>query len=251
MNNLSTLATESDDAKDLIGETVVTPFMSQVNKYPMGFTFETTPWKGRSLFFWKFVLRQVLHSNGRGMFSDKSVASFLERIRVGTPKEGWLQCRKDYAVYLKRSGKILVFHPDSFPFNKRDAYEVQSTPIEYESGVKVGPWQVVPEVIDACLGNEADALCKKKALADIEQLMLGDICYFVKAPIPTGHELPLPLVMMSGFKKHTRPAAWKGLDLRIEQTLPLVGVDPSGDDETGDMTWALIKVRLHLKELGH
>lgn len=250
MNNLSTLATESDDARELIGETVVTPFMSQVNKHPMGFTFETAPWKGRSLFFWKFVLRQVLHNSGRGMFSDKSVSSFLERIRVGTIKEGWLQCRKDYAVYLKRSGKVLVFHPDSFPFNKRDAYKVQSAPVEYGIGVKVGPWQIVPEITAACMEDEADALCKSKALSDIDQLMLGDICYFVKAPIPPGHSFPRQLTMMSGFKKRTRPAAWKGLDLRIEQTLPLLGVNHSCDDEVGDVTWALIKVRLSLKGLG-
>ena len=251
MNNLSTLAMESDDAKDLVGETVVAPFMSQVNKYPMGFTFETAPWKGRSLFFWKFVLRQVLHSSGRGMFSDKSVASFLERIRVGTVKEGWLQCRKDYAVYLKRSGKVLIFHPDSFPFNKRDAYKVQSTPIAYGSRVEVGPWQIVPEIADSCMEDEAEAVITSKALADIDQLMLGDLRYFVKAPIPPGHSLPRPLIRISGFKKQTRPAAWKGLDLRIEQTLPLLGIDHTCDDEIGDETWALVKVRLSLKELGN
>lgn len=89
----------------------------------MGISFETTRWKGKGLFFWKLVLRDLLHSAGRGMFTDKSVASFLERINAAPViKPGWLQCRKDYAVYLEASGSVYVFHPQSFPWNKTDKY---------------------------------------------------------------------------------------------------------------------------------
>ena len=89
----------------------------------MGIIFDTHPWKTEGLFFWKFVLKDLLHSIGRGMFSDKSVISFLERIQMKKVKSGWLQCRKDYAVYLEQNGKVCVFHPESFPWAQKDKYQ--------------------------------------------------------------------------------------------------------------------------------
>jgi hypothetical protein len=59
------------------------------------------------------------------MFSDKSVLAFLERMRVKKLKSAWLQCRKDYGVYLQEDGKVFVFYPSSFPWNKTDAYGVK------------------------------------------------------------------------------------------------------------------------------
>ena len=131
MNNLSTLATESDECRDLLHGTLLGPFMDRVVRMPMGIIFETAPFvaAARGIFFWKFVLREVLHSAGLGMFSDKSVLAFLERICPDQTKykksirEGWLQCRKDYAVYLQADGRVYVFNPDSFPCRKSDAYK--------------------------------------------------------------------------------------------------------------------------------
>ena len=128
MNNLSTLATESDECRELLHSTLLEPFMNRVVRTPMGIVFETAPFVERGLFFWKFVLREVLHSAGLGMFSDKSVMAFLERVRPEhtfkkTIREGWLQCRRDYAVYLQADGRIFVFYPDSFPWRKSDAFK--------------------------------------------------------------------------------------------------------------------------------
>ena len=130
MNNLSTLATESDECRELLQGALLRPFMERVVRSPMGISFETAPFVAQAtgLFFWKFVLREVLHSAGLGMFSDKSVISFLERIRpVHTYKkairEGWLQCRRDYAVYLQADGRVFVFYPESLPCRKTEAYE--------------------------------------------------------------------------------------------------------------------------------
>eukprot|EP00957_Ditylum_brightwellii_P128278 9784312-Ditylum_brightwellii.AAC.1 len=38
-------------------------------------------WKEYSLFFWKLVLRDVLHGAGRGMFSDGGVTTFVSRLQ--------------------------------------------------------------------------------------------------------------------------------------------------------------------------
>jgi hypothetical protein len=73
------------------------------------------------LFEWRLF---KICSVGLGMFSDKSTISFLERVQVEKPKSAWLQCRKDYAVYLQNDGKVYIFFPSSFPWRKADMYNV-------------------------------------------------------------------------------------------------------------------------------
>ncbi|KAL3780579.1 hypothetical protein HJC23_004171 [Cyclotella cryptica] len=254
MDNLSSLAEESYDARALVQQAVMGPFLDQVKYYPMGILFETALWKNCGLFFWKFVLRNVLHSAGRGMFSDKSVESFLERIRASNLKEGWLQCRKDYAVYMKKDGKVLVFHPLSFPFEKKDQYHLPPGPIEYGREIQVGPWCIIANVIpDMARTDLAENLTKKKALDTIEQLLPGNFHYYLQVPIIKQGLVPEPLVFVKGYTKPTRPAAWKGFDIKVEQTLPLLGNDHTHIDtvfgnclEQYGQTWALVKVQLTL-----
>jgi hypothetical protein len=124
MNSLSTLATQSDECRLLLHKSMLGPFLDQVGRKPLGIMFDTSPWKSQPVFFWKFVLREALHSAGLGMFSDKSTLAFLERVQADKLRAGWLQCRRDYAVYLHEGGKVFVFYPSSFPFRKKDMYQV-------------------------------------------------------------------------------------------------------------------------------
>ena len=257
MNNLSCLAEESDDARKLMEESVIQPFLEHVHHYPMGISFETTQWKDLGLFFWKFVLRQVLHSIGRGMFSDKSTETFVERIRQKKLKEGWLQCRKDYAVYLQRNGRVLILQPNSFPFHKRDKYKKKTEPVLYgpENTVRIGPWQVSAEILSNVKETESTKMIQTKALKDMDDLMKGSITYYIAAPINDGESLPNPLVHFGeGFSKPSRPTGWKGFELKVESTLPLLGIDQSKLDnnslsfaaEDYGHTWTVVKVNLDL-----
>mmetsp|Transcript_33117 Transcript_33117/g.60745 ORF Transcript_33117/g.60745 Transcript_33117/m.60745 type:complete len:459 (-) Transcript_33117:739-2115(-) len=258
LNNLSSLAEESDDAKALIHQSVMGPFMEQVNRYPMGISFETSQWKDFGSFFWKFVLQQVLHSAGLGMFSEKSVESFLNRVRPTKIKEGWLQCRKDYAVFLQKNGCVFVFYPSSFPFGngqKKDQHNKNSAFLGYgsERSMEVGLWTITSEIFKAASEQEANSLLQTKALKNMEELMAGDVQYFMKVPIVREASFPCPLVRVKGFTKPTRPAAWKGFDLKVESTLPLLAVDESALDremlsspEQYEKTWALVLVKVQL-----
>ena len=124
MNNLSNLAVESDECRALMNKSMIDPFLQTVIRKPMGIIFDTAPFKHQPLFFWKVVLREALHSVGLGMFSDKSVEAFLERIRVKKLKAAWLQCRKDYGVYMQEDGRIFVLYPSSFPWSKKAGYKL-------------------------------------------------------------------------------------------------------------------------------
>lgn len=124
MNNLSNLATESDECRALLHGSIMAPFLKSVTHKPMGIMFNTAQWKEKGFFFWKFVLREALHRAKFGMFTDKSVGSFLDRVKASVVKEGWLQCRKDYGVYLQKDGRVFVFRPSSFPWNKKAMFNV-------------------------------------------------------------------------------------------------------------------------------
>ncbi len=124
MKNLSNLAVESDECRALLQKSMIGPFLDRIERRPMGIVFETRPWKEQPLFFWKFVLREALHSARFGMFSDKSVISFLERVQANKLRSGWLQCRRDYAVYLQEDGRVYVLYPSSFPFAKQNMYDI-------------------------------------------------------------------------------------------------------------------------------
>ena len=125
MNNLSNLAVESDECRALMNKSMIDPFLQTIVRKPMGIIFDTAPFKHQPLFFWKVVLREALHSVGLGMFSDKSVEAFLERIRVKKLKAAWLQCRKDYGVYMQEDGRIFVLYPSSFPWSKKAGYKLE------------------------------------------------------------------------------------------------------------------------------
>jgi len=223
--NLSRLAVESDAAKELVTSMVVNPFFDQVRRFPMGLSFETSPWKNMASFYWKFVLRMLMHSAGRGMFTDKSVQSFLDRIQVdGNPKSGWLQCRKDYAVYLEESGKVFVFHPESFPWSKQDQYQIEAQGLNYptESSATVGPWKISVSDVSVNDENLANNLLSSKAVNSIEHLMEGNISYHLKLPKIISPYSSLPLLTFETLTKRNRPEAWTSTDIKIQSILPIL-----------------------------
>lgn len=260
LTNLSVLATESDNAKALLMDSTLTPFFQSVQHYPLGIVFDTKPWRKQKLFFWKFVLKDLLHSIGHGMFSDKSVMSFVERIKQGmdngTFKHIWLQSRKDYAVYLNSDGRVFVFHPQSFPWAKKDQYKIgegdQAVNISMNGksdAVQIGPWSIWAEPVQSTSDDniatnnknnnkssstaELEKLLSKKAIRDMDHLMGGEFSYYLKCPkfCPTGDSTKNSmLTVVKSFTKQTRPAALKGVDMKIQNTLPFVGISAVASD---------------------
>lgn len=238
MNNLSCLALESDQCRKLLYDISLRPFLDAVKHYPVGISFETRAWKGQSNFFWKFVLREALHSAGLGMWSDKSVETFLERVRAKQAKDTWIQCRRDYGVHIRKDGVVFVFFPKSFPFRKSDSYRTDGVEIGYsgkgeENFVMVGPWQVSASwlVMEDTKSLQKEILVGTPAVESLEVLMKGLIEYYIRVPTwmtDSGSFEPRPLVFRK-FDKPTRPRAWKGIDAKLQETLPLVGNDSDAD----------------------
>lgn len=234
LNNLSQLAVESDQCRALVHSVTLDPFLDQVERLPMGIMFDTRLYKSNDLFFWKFVLRETLHSARLGMFSDKAIVSFLERVQVDKPKGGWLQCRKDYAVYLRDDGVVFVLYPSSFPWRKSDQYHHETQGVQLSiadiDSYQVGPWRIRARISDETLEKkgEWDKLLEKKAVSSMNDFLKGRFDYYLNVPaVRDGNDFkPKPLVFRT-FKKSTRPRAWKGVDVKIQETLPLLGHDDS------------------------
>lgn len=248
MNNLSSLAVESDECRALFHQVALQPFLNETKYKPMGLQFATAPWKEQGLFFWKFVLREVLHSAGLGMFSDKSVVAFLDRVQARTVKEGWLQCRKDYGVHLQKDGTVSVFYPRCFPFRGVDRFAVGEC-LEYGKAKFVGPWSITAQVLPRELEpEESGTLAEMKAYRSFSDLMEGTIDYYLPVPIIDDQVHPLRLTR---FTRRSRPTAWKNLDLKLQEILPLVGNDDLALGELSDAEdspRAIVRVTLSLIE---
>ena len=272
MNNLSNLAVESDDCRALMYSSMIRPFLDSVVRKPMGIIIDTVQWKSQPTFFWKVVLRETLHSVGLGMFSDKSVLAFLQRIRSKKLKAAWLQCRKDYGVYLQEDGKVFVLYPSSFPWNKKDAYGLDGHNIEFGSENFAGPWTIKADIASGSSHQDSSQLpgiwLSKKAVLSMESFMDGCVEYFISAPtwFDKHHDnfIPRPLVFRQ-FSKTYRPRAWKNCDLKIQKTIPVLGNGPitkkydatSGsdftqelDDEIKTNPERLIRISIQLTESG-
>ena len=243
MNNLSNLAVESDECKALLHEVALRPFLNQVEHKPMGITFATHSWKHYSPFFWKFVLREALHSAGISMFTDKSVLSFLERVKAEKLREGWLQCRKDCACYLREDGRVYVLFPDCFPWQKSSMYKTDGLHVGYgsDNAVEVGPWKVTAQQLPTCAGEiEDEKKLEIKAIPSMDHLMCGVVEYYLEAPTwqsVDGSFAPSPLIF-TDFTKRNRPQAWKNTDIKLQEHLPLLGNDSKALDALQNLNWS-------------
>eukprot|EP00934_Nitzschia_sp_Nitz4_P006346 Nitzschia sp. Nitz4//scaffold37_size175936//105580//108219//NITZ4_002052-RA/size175936-snap-gene-0.245-mRNA-1//1//CDS//3329549806//6336//frame0 len=281
LRNLSNLALESDECRALVQSTIIGPFLQRVQRWTMGISFETTPWKNQSVVCWKFMLREALHSAKFGMFSDKSVISFLERVQSPKPRAGWLQCRRDYAVYLNHEGRVFVMYATSFPFQKQlmynfegqgkvgDIISLTNPKVAHinKGEVAIGPWVVKAEFAAETPDRTIVECLAQKALPTMEDLMTGKIEYYLVTPADAEDPDNVRPLVFGRFTKPARPVAWKNNEqnrnmlLKVEETLPLLGNDEVahsrleklgkkvmekgvGEREVGNVTTRLVKVTM-------
>lgn len=224
LNNLSQLAVESDSLRELFSTTIVNPFLQGLVKDRMGICFQTRPWKHFGVSFWKFVLKEALHSVGLGMWSDKSVITFYQRVcELTSTRSGWLQCRKDQGVYFDCAGRVFVFYPDSFPWPKSAAYKLPSSPVGVGETVSVGPWSV-SYTMHGPVSEDFQHLLNTKAVTSMDDFLKGIVTYYMKSPIRIFEDgsLQVQPLVFGCFSKEDRPMAWKNVDKKVEERLPLL-----------------------------
>ena len=88
---LSKLGNASDEAMELVNDTVITPFVNSVSKTSVGCHVNTKTFKDRSIFFWSTCMQNLLHSMGLPMLSNKSLVNFLTHISRKNAGGKWLE----------------------------------------------------------------------------------------------------------------------------------------------------------------
>lgn len=134
LNNLSSLALESDLANELVQTNIFEPFnrfvsfyfilfylfinfylvnfsyISKIKRFKCGLSVNILPYKDQPVLFWKEVLKEMMHSMSMSMIREKAVGNFVERLQrpQSTWVSGWLELRKDFNTLLEDNGNLLV-----------------------------------------------------------------------------------------------------------------------------------------------
>jgi hypothetical protein len=110
LNNITSLAAESDEAKELVHRSVYEPFLSSVRKFPTGLIVHVMAYKDQPISFWREMLKELMHSMSMSMVREKAVMNFVERLQREVPRTNiWLELRKGFNTFLDSNGDLLIF----------------------------------------------------------------------------------------------------------------------------------------------
>ena len=87
--------------------------------------------------------------------------------------------------------------------------------------------EVVPESVVKDSSQFPESWLEKKAVFSMESFMDGEVEYFVAAPVfweKVSETFVVRPLVFRNFSKSNRPRAWKNCDLRIQSTLPVLGI---------------------------
>ena len=99
--------------------------------------------------------------------------------------------------------------------------------LEYDEIMSIGPWDIIITKIRN--NDENKTLLLYKVFQSMDEFMTGNFTYHLQTPKNKHYNASI----ISSFKKETRPKAWKGIDLKVQSILPLVGIVPIDDNVNG------------------
>lgn len=97
--------------------------------------------------------------------------------------------------------------------------------------------------------NAGDEQLEEKAVKSWDEFMGGNISYYLKVPLKNSGGIP-QLSIVDHFSKSNRPKAWKATDMKIENTVPILGLDLSDGIECDFQcsSTVIVKVTLNLTD---
>ena len=92
----------------------------------------------------------------------------------------------------------------------------------------MGPWYIATKQVTHISKKDAEKLLEQRAIHGNDHFMQGDFTYYIRCPrslpvAPNETKTQDILTVVSGYSRGSRPHAWKGVDLKIQSTLPLLG----------------------------
>lgn len=175
LRNLSTLGEDAECLATMVSSGFLQPFWKTVQRSSVAVWVDCAPFVDQPIFFWKEALRHVCHSMGTGMFKDKPLYQFLDRMRAaaaatsGAPPVGWITMKKENATLLLGTS-LVIFRSEVFPTTPHIA---RGSPVELGATAQYGPWSVTTSVVepgDAASGEPGacgDAAAKRVTMEDV------------------------------------------------------------------------------------
>jgi tRNA(Ile)-lysidine synthetase-like protein len=207
LNNLTSLAHQSDESRALVHNAIYQPFLNSISRKRCGISVNVIKFLHQPLMFWKEMLKEIMHSMSMSMVREKSVQNFIERLQrlvqtkniENTGNSGWIELRKLFYSYIDEKGTLIVFKENVFaPITEKiirktsqekyqmwDRLQRYSLPAEKESiEIKLGSWMVeVTHLVECVDENEV------QQLDQIIDLLTGEFSYYITFPVHTYSQL--------------------------------------------------------------
>eukprot|EP01103_Thecamoeba_quadrilineata_P010352 TRINITY_DN2209_c0_g1_i2.p1 TRINITY_DN2209_c0_g1~~TRINITY_DN2209_c0_g1_i2.p1 ORF type:complete len:536 (+),score=91.10 TRINITY_DN2209_c0_g1_i2:307-1914(+) len=206
--NLSLLARESQELRELTEQNLFDPFWRSFHQTPVAVWVDCQPFLQQPVFFWKEALRQVCHSMlGVGKIKEKPIVDQLLprlRRRAGESK-GW----RDEFITLNKTNRsllhgtrLIIFRSELVPLER--IFEM-GTPVQVGVPTRFGTWTVT---IEENRSSPDVAMSEEKA--DLWALVDGELRY------------QLPAAPSYCLNPDRRPNSLRAVDKTLTDHVPLV-----------------------------
>ena len=231
LQNLSSLAKQSEDMSHLVHLELLQPFLDKLQIGSLAVWVDCSEYLDMPMVFWKVVLKHVCEKVlGIGLIPEGPVNALMLRLRfvsqnLDNPnkRNGFVQMKKDYYFYL--FGTTLVFLPFEF-FPKAPYYEAGEAVPEGAEEVTRGPYVIELEVVHDV---PWEAVTARLTVFDV---LAGAFSYY----------LPLGPQLVIDKDKNLRPPAFRGIPRVLTDPIPIVCLRRGSGDVT-DKGFVKVTVR--------
>mmetsp|Transcript_23808 Transcript_23808/g.39911 ORF Transcript_23808/g.39911 Transcript_23808/m.39911 type:complete len:762 (-) Transcript_23808:152-2437(-) len=218
LSNLSGLGEDADQLSNMVNTNFFQTFWDSVQVSDVAVWVECEPYIHQPIFFWKETLRHVCHSMGTGMFRDKPISEFLERMKRSPIADSWITLKKGNRTLIWGGSTLVIFRSDFYP---RTPYFTMGDVIELGATRTFGPWTVTTSPMAAASSSPEEGKPqqerKQEEGSQEQRVTLADV---LKGEF--SYEFSMADDDTLVIDPRVRALAVRGLDADVRAQLPLV-----------------------------
>lgn len=231
LRNISSLAAESDETREMVHLNLYAPFLATVQKHKCGLVVNVNNYKTQPLCFWKLMLKELMHSMSMSLIRERAVANFLERLEMDSCYGSWIELRKGYASYLDVNGDLMLFRDGVLVYtDDRVKASVTEESVSYPLEIEIvsGKWCIVSTIVSSST--------HEKVLIHPHELLQGSFEYNLQTTATS-----LRMTRLHGIKKKGLYPSLSSVDAKIQKELNFLVPDESTSHEDAPIHWLRIR----------
>ncbi|CAM9733981.1 unnamed protein product [Chrysoparadoxa australica] len=212
LSSLSRLAEESDELKGMVHGQLLGPVWESATRTAVGAYLDIMPYRGQGPFFWREVMRELMHSLGQPMARGPAIEELRRHFGKDggpIPKDGRIELRKEYFSFLE-SGVLCVLRAFVTPSAALiETFRRIKVPVGADAPTSAGPWLINANVekqlglkeAKECWGRGHLALpcILAPPFASVKEFMHGEFSYYIAVAV-TGETPEMQLQLHMGGK---------------------------------------------------